>query len=269
MEASWLFSVYEHCKQVASVRLTGSTAELWVSVLPVIFYWLASMYFVIIDRLQLPALEKYRLRSQQEADKRNIVSRHDVALRVLLQNLIQVMVGIGMVLVDPQFCDKRPFRGLPRACLEFIAAMLVMDAWQYWIHRLAHESKFLYNHIHSHHHRLLVCYAYGALYNHPLEAFMLDTMGGVVTYYLSGISCKTSVVFFTFATVKTVLDHSGYKFPVNLLHDCFPNNAVYHDAHHDLRGFRKNYSQPFFTIWDRVLGTYMDPKELQSKDKQR
>jgi sphinganine C4-monooxygenase len=197
----------------------------------------------VLDWLDLPALRPYRLHSKEAAAAKNLATRGHVARRVLLQNAIQIATGVAMALLDPEFCDSKPYRGLGRSALEFISAMLVMDAWQYFIHRAMHESKVLYNAIHSHHHRLLVCYAYGALYNHPLEAFLLDTVGGVVTYYASGISCKASVAFFTFATVKTVLDHSGYRYPVNLLHNCFPNNAAYHDAHHDLRGFRKNYSQ--------------------------
>lgn len=44
-----------------------------------------------------------------------------------------------------------------------------MDAWQYVLHRAFHESRFLYRHFHSHHHRLYVPYAFGALYNHPFE----------------------------------------------------------------------------------------------------
>lgn len=44
-----------------------------------------------------------------------------------------------------------------------------MDAWQYAMHRAFHENKFLYRNFHSHHHRLYVPYAYGALYNHPVE----------------------------------------------------------------------------------------------------
>eukprot|EP00877_Chromochloris_zofingiensis_P004654 jgi/Chrzof1/1418/Cz10g07090.t1 len=259
--------VYSHCQQVVSERLSWTSTELMVSVMPVIFYWLVALYFEVLDHLQLPWFEKYRLRSQQEADKKNITSRKHVALRVLLQNAIQIVVGLLMIFIDPGFCDSKPYRGLIPAVGEFVVAMLVLDAWQYFIHRWMHQSKYLYNNIHSHHHRLLVCYAYGALYNHPLEALLLDTVGGVVTYYASGISCKTSVVFFTFATVKTVLDHSGYRFPVNLLHDVFPNSASYHDVHHDLRGFRKNYSQPFFSHWDRLLGTYMDPQELQQSSK--
>jgi sphinganine C4-monooxygenase len=33
------------------------------------------------------------------------------------------------------------------------------------------------------------------------------------------------------------------------------NNAAYHDIHHQSWGIKSNFSQPFFTIWDRLLGT--------------
>lgn len=57
--------------------------------------------------------------------------------------------------------------GIPIAQLWF--AFFVMDAWQYMLHRLFHESRWLYRNFHSHHHRLYVPYAFGALYNHPVE----------------------------------------------------------------------------------------------------
>eukprot|EP00878_Enallax_costatus_P004983 GHUV01005240.1.p1 GENE.GHUV01005240.1~~GHUV01005240.1.p1 ORF type:complete len:272 (+),score=58.96 GHUV01005240.1:369-1184(+) len=258
----------QHCQTVAAERLTLRSTELWVSLMPVVFYWALSAYFEVLDRLKLPFFEKYRIHSEQEAKQRNMVSRTTVLWRVVLQHMIQVAVGVVMTLVDPGFCDAKPFTGWLRAVPEFLLAMAVMDAWQYFIHRWMHESKALYNAIHSHHHRMIICYAYGALFNHPLEALLLDTVGGVVSFYASGISCRGSVAFFTFSTVKTVLDHSGYRFPVNPLHDVFPNNAVYHDVHHDPRGFRKNYSQPYFTVWDKLLGTYMDPAELKPYKKQ-
>jgi sphinganine C4-monooxygenase len=80
---------------------------------------------------------------------------------------------------------------------------------QYFIHRGVHESKLLYNTVHSHHHRLLVCYSYGALYNHPLEALLLDTLGGVVSLYGAGLSCGGAAALWTLGSVKTVLDHCG------------------------------------------------------------
>ena len=108
---------------------------------------------------------------------------------------------------------------------------------------------------HSRHHRLYVPYAYGALYNHPLEGFALDTLGGGLGYLLTGMTMRQSMWFFTGSTIKTVLDHSGYEFPYDPIHYIFPNNAAYHDIHHQSWGIKTNFSQPFFVYLDRLGGT--------------
>jgi sphinganine C4-monooxygenase len=61
--------------------------------------------------------------------------------------------------------------------------------------------------------------------------------------------------FFTFSTIKTVDDHCGYALPWDPLQHVTGNNAAYHDIHHQSWGIKTNFSQPFFTFWDRVLGT--------------
>lgn len=141
---------------------------------------------------------------------------------------------------------------------------MVLDTWQYFMHRYMHHNKFLYRHIHSQHHRLVVPYAFGALYNHPVEGLLLDTIGGALSFLLSGMSPRTSIFFFSFATLKTVDDHCGLWLPGNLFHLFFRNNSAYHDIHHQLYGNKYNFSQPFFVMWDRILGTYM-PYSLEKK----
>lgn len=108
---------------------------------------------------------------------------------------------------------------------------------------------------HSRHHRLYVPYAYGALYNHPFEGFLLDTLGTGLAYLLSGMTCRQSMWFFTCSTIKTVDDHCGYALPWDPLQHITSNNAGYHDVHHQSWGIKTNFSQPFFTFWDRLLGT--------------
>jgi sphinganine C4-monooxygenase len=61
--------------------------------------------------------------------------------------------------------------------------------------------------------------------------------------------------FFTCSTIKTVDDHCGYAFPWDPLQHVTSNNAAYHDVHHQSWGIKTNFSQPFFTFWDRVLNT--------------
>ncbi|KAJ0499876.1 putative sphingolipid C4-monooxygenase [Helianthus annuus] len=141
--------------------------------------------------------------------------------------------------------------------IQIIIAMFVMDTWQYFVHRYMHVNKFLYRHIHSQHHKLVVPYAIGALYNHPLEGLLLDTVGGAISFLISGMTARTAVIFFCFAVVKTVDDHCGLWLPGNLFHMFFQNNTAYHDIHHQLHGLKYNFSQPFFPIWDKLLGTHM------------
>ena len=106
---------------------------------------------------------------------------------------------------------------------------------------------------HSRHHRLYVPYAYGALYNHPLEGFALDTLGGGLGYLLTGMTMRQSMWFFTGSTIKTVLDHSGYEFPWSLHHFLpFWAGAEHHDVHHEK--FIGNYASSF-RWWDFCLDT--------------
>jgi sphinganine C4-monooxygenase len=39
----------------------------------------------------------------------------------------------------------------------------------------------------------------------------------------------------------------------------------YHDIHHQLAGIKNNFSQPFFTFWDTVLGTKWTGGDLKNK----
>ena len=148
--------------------------------------------------------------------------------------------------------------------LQVVIAMVVMDTWQYFIHRFMHINKFLYKHVHSQHHRLVVPYAFGALYNHPAEGLLLDTIGGAISFLASGMTPRTSIFFFSFATIKTVDDHCGLWLPYNPFHILFVNNTAYHDIHHQLHGTKYNFSQPFFVTWDKLCGTHM-PFVLQKR----
>ncbi|KAI9932289.1 hypothetical protein ASPWEDRAFT_171584 [Aspergillus wentii DTO 134E9] len=139
--------------------------------------------------------------------------------------------------------------------IQFAWAVSVVDTWQYFLHRAMHLNRWLYVKFHSRHHRLYVPYAFGALYNHPVEGFLLDTAGTGVAFLTARMTNRQSIWFFTFSTIKTVDDHCGYAFPWDPLQHITSNNAAYHDIHHQSWGIKTNFSQPFFTIWDRFLGT--------------
>lgn len=139
--------------------------------------------------------------------------------------------------------------------LQFLVAILLVDTWQYFLHRAMHMNKWLYTTLHSRHHRLYVPYAFGALYNHPVEGFLLDTLGTGLAYLVTGMTVRQGMWFFTCSTIKTVDDHCGYAFPWDPIQHVTSNNAAYHDIHHQSWGIKTNFSQPFFTFWDKLLDT--------------
>lgn len=154
--------------------------------------------------------------------------------------------------------------------IQFFLGACFIDTWQYCLHRGMHMNKWLYTHIHSRHHRLYVPYAYGALYNHPIEGFLLDTLGAGIAFKLTGMTIRQGTCFFAFSSIKTVDDHCGYDFPWDPLQLISTNNAAYHDIHHQHWGIKTNFSQPFFTFWDSFLGTkYTGSRTNRLADKKR
>ncbi|KAL0912514.1 hypothetical protein M5K25_018492 [Dendrobium thyrsiflorum] len=228
--------------------------EMLGTFVPIAVYWIYSGIYVMLDDLN-----QYRLHTKAEEEKKNIVSKGTVVKGVLVQQAFQIAISLLLFTFKNSdvrsFIQRQPSRYV--IFLQFIVAMVVMDTWQYFMHRLMHMNKFLYKHIHSKHHALVVPYPYGAMYNHLLEGLILDIIVGVLSFLVSGMTPRTAIYFFSFTAIKSVDDHSAMWLPGNLLHVFFNNNSAYHDIHHQLYGTKYNFSQPFFVTWDKILGTHM------------
>ncbi|TFY83305.1 hypothetical protein EWM64_g706 [Hericium alpestre] len=268
---------------------------------PVIAYWLTSLIFHTFDISSWKWLDRYRIHDSSEVASRNLATRFQVVRAVLFQQAIQTVIGYFWVSGDdkPYLNDGSPLAMLPIAipltramvwvlgersatrllrevgpqlvhfiywwaipAFQLLFAMFVMDTWQYFLHRAMHLNKFLYKHLHSVHHRLYVPYAFGALYNHPLEGFLLDTTGAGLAEMLSFLSVRQATFFFILSVCKTVDDHCGYNFPLDPLQMLSGNTADYHDIHHQVIGIKSNFSQPFFVHWDILLGTRLTREEV-------
>ncbi|KAA8912189.1 hypothetical protein TRICI_003578 [Trichomonascus ciferrii] len=255
---------------------------------PIVVYWSFSMLFYTIDRLEL--FEKYRIHTPEELLKRNRCSVAEVIRAVVLQHAVQTLVGLVLNYYEPpQYTGFEEYEiwnlstklNVATSTATFIyywvvptfkilLGFFIMDTWQYTLHRIMHNNKFLYKHLHSVHHRLYVPYAFGALYNSLIEGFLLDTLGAGISYLLTGMTTRESIIFFTFSTMKTVDDHCGYDLPFDPFQLLFPNNAVYHDIHHQSFGIKTNFSQPFFIHWDALFNTqYKNTKAYAAQQKQK
>ncbi|RDB20887.1 Sphingolipid C4-hydroxylase SUR2 [Hypsizygus marmoreus] len=263
---------------------------------PVLAYWSLSLFFHYLDMSDWKWLDKYRIHESAEVQKRNLATRTQVVWAVILQQIIQTLLGLvwlsdeakaGVnhlqemqaiaVRLQPLVCgalgeynvhyvlrDLSYFVywwGIPS--IQFLTAMFIIDTWQYFLHRLMHVNKFLYKQFHSVHHRLYVPYAFGSLYNHPIEGFVLDSLGAAMAELLTGMNTRQAMLLFSFSTFKTVDDHCGYSLPWDPLQLLTGNNADYHDIHHQVIGIKSNFSQPFFIHWDSILGTRMTRGDIE------
>jgi len=272
---------------------------------PVLAYWSLSLLFHAMDISGWQWLERYRIHDSPEVQSRNRATRREVVWAVIVQQLIQSIVAIFWVsdhvemaadghgmemeslgrslatvvtwctgekmvntLLDDRGTDIVYFLywwGIPT--LQFAFAMFFIDTWQYFLHRGMHINKFLYKHLHSVHHRLYVPYAFGALYNHPIEGLILDSLGTALAESLSLMTTRQAVFLFSFSTFKTVDDHCGYRLPFDPFQLFAANNADYHDIHHQAIGIKSNFSQPFFVHWDVLLGTRMTREDIALRKK--
>ncbi|KAK9685001.1 hypothetical protein RND81_10G248700 [Saponaria officinalis] len=230
--------------------------EILATLVPILVYWLYAGLHLLLE-----PIHKYRLHPKNEEDEKNLVPKSSVIKMVLLQQIMQAIIatlvykGTQDKSIEAKNKEKEETT-IITIIFQFIIAMIVLDTCQYFVHRYLHHNKFLYQNVHSVHHRLFVPYAYGAFYNHPFEG-LLDIIGGALAHWVSGMTPRTSMLFFSFTTIKAMDDHSGLWLPGNVLHVFFNNNSAYHDVHHQLYGNKYNFSQPFFVMWDSIMGTHM------------
>eukprot|EP00928_Gymnodinium_smaydae_P001903 TRINITY_DN1067_c0_g2_i1.p1 TRINITY_DN1067_c0_g2~~TRINITY_DN1067_c0_g2_i1.p1 ORF type:complete len:210 (+),score=26.57 TRINITY_DN1067_c0_g2_i1:53-682(+) len=120
-----------------------------------------------------------------------------------------------------------------------VFGILVLDTVEYWVHRYMHMNKWLYRHTHQTHHMPKVC-AILALYNSAFEAVPVGTLIALA-FRLSGITWLDFIIVTSLGNMKTAWDHASTR------------KGHHHELHHMKPS--GNFEQPFFDVWDRLMGT--------------
>ncbi|KAI9511403.1 sphingosine hydroxylase [Russula earlei] len=258
---------------------------------PLPAYWLMSGFFHLLDCTNWAWVVRYRINPSSEVATRNRATRLEVLRAVLSQQAVQTALGVWWVTEHTQKVDHAgAMRGIAQTLasplgafedaaaplayflywwfiptVQLFVAMIVLDSWQYFLHRAMHLNEFLYKELHSIHHRLYVPYAYGTLYNHPIEGFILDSMGAMISESSAQLSPRQAMLFFLLTTCKAVDDHCGYRFPLDPFQHFSGATAEYHDIHHSPSGIKFNFAQPWFVHWDVILGTRITKQALEAR----
>ncbi|XP_067092973.1 cholesterol 25-hydroxylase-like protein [Osmerus mordax] len=140
------------------------------------------------------------------------------------------------------------------AVWDVLACLLLFDLQYFVWHMLHHKVPWLYRTFHKEHHRYTATFALTTEHSGVWETLSLGFFAGV-TPVLLDCHPLTKMLFFSLNIWMSVEDHSGYDLPWSP-HRLVPfglyGGAPHHDLHH--LKFNVNYA-PYFTHWDRLLGT--------------
>lgn len=145
-----------------------------------------------------------------------------------------------------------------------IASVFLMtaihDTYFYWTHKLMHSNKWLYQ-FHKIHHQSHNPTPWTAFSFHPVEALL--SLGIIpLIIFIVPTHPLALLLFLTFMTIYNVFIHLGYEIfsKKRFFHFIgkWKNTTTDHDLHHEIGG-RFNYGL-YFSIWDRMMGTYLEKK---------
>ncbi|XP_078497136.1 cholesterol 25-hydroxylase [Lissotriton helveticus] len=243
----------------------GEEAWLRSPFFPVLFSFLVYIGFCVpflaLDLLssKVPALRRYKMQPQRSPTA-------GVLLACVLHTVYNHVVFIFPVTVAHWYWRPASLPseapGLLRLLLDLAACLLLFDFQYFLWHVLHHRVPWLYKTFHKLHHTHTATFALSTHYSSAWETLSLGLFAGACPMLLK---CHplTEMAFFVLNIWLSVEDHSGYDLPWST-HRLVPFGLCGGPPHHDLHHmkFKSNYA-PYFTHWDKLLGTYVD---LDSKE---
>ena len=109
---------------ISNTLQTLELSEWCMILLPPILYWIFSLFFFILSKLQIKSIEKYKIPVNATKDK---VSFHYVLAIVAIQHLIQIAVGLSLVIATK---SEKPVESAPLFILKLYLAALIFDTYE-------------------------------------------------------------------------------------------------------------------------------------------
>jgi sterol desaturase/sphingolipid hydroxylase (fatty acid hydroxylase superfamily) len=224
-------------------------------------FWIGVGLYSYFDRKKLFA--RYKIQPRRYASEKQVRK----AARLILKHQIFILLPL-LLLSYPLFAQfgmifsLKEWPPLWMLVLQILVFMLVEDFLFYWAHRSFHRPS-LYKKIHKIHHEFVTPTAIAALYAHPLEFILansLPVMAGPFLLAALGmpVHLGTLLIWLFIRMLETLDGHSGYNFRL-----WFPHKLLYgagaqpHDEHHSK--FNGNFAS-FFHHWDKLHGTTLEVK---------
>jgi sterol desaturase/sphingolipid hydroxylase (fatty acid hydroxylase superfamily) len=139
--------------------------------------------------------------------------------------------------------------------------IVVYELLHYGYHRSAHHSDFLWRRVgHQMHHSAESLDAFGAFYQHPIDAAMFTTWSSLVFVPLLGLTLEATVLGALFLTFNAMFQHANIATPHWL--GVLIQRPEMHNVHHARGIHRYNYAD--LPVIDMLFGTYRNPRSTEA-----
>lgn len=205
-----------------------------------------------------------RVRPANALDRRSALRMDVVAILVAVAAINASRFGL-FALCNALAADSRlaldSVRALP-GWIKVPVVMVLMDFTLYWLHRSMHRFDFLWR-AHEWHHSIEQLYWFSGLRTSVLHVFYYAIPQIVVPFFVFKLSVVEAGIGFSTGVFVQFWAHSNVDVSLGPL-DWLIINPAYHRIHHSITKNRDMNLGTTFTIWDRVFGTFVDPRSVDA-----
>ena len=219
---------------------------------------------LVIFALAFFALEKW------SPKHRNLDVKSHLKMDILAFILIAVSLNVSRNVV-PMIFDSVGMKtwGIVEATmtwpfiLKLIGAHIVSDFMLYWIHRGMHKWGPLWR-THQWHHSAEALYWFSGFRTSFMHVFIYAFPQVLVGFYLFKFRALELGIGFGIGAISNLFTHSNLALPKWLpIHWVFVTPDFHHPHHSQMGTQNKNFGN-VFTFWDRLFGSYVDPKKIRA-----
>jgi lathosterol oxidase len=211
------------------------------------------IYFVLsgVSYLVVYVIGRRRFHPSYVADRANNLramrlSAIGLTGNILLTMPLHALIGAGR----GRIYWAVPAHGVGWLLASVVLYVVFVDTAIYWTHRTLHGD-FLFRHLHRYHHAWRVPNSWTSMAFHPVDSFVF----ALPVHLFPLLVPLHGVLYLAMQTGMSLWSVASHD-RLALVRWRWLNYVDNHTLHHWL--FRCNYGQ-FFTIWDRLMGTWRDP----------
>jgi sterol desaturase/sphingolipid hydroxylase (fatty acid hydroxylase superfamily) len=204
-----------------------------------------------------------RIRPAREVDrwKHLKIDVGSFALAVTMNRACDWMISGWMQthLPDQLIDSMTAVRTLP-SVVKIVLALVVADFTIYWIHRAQHRSDTLWR-THAWHHSIEEMYWFAGFRTSFAHSFLYNIPQATIPMLFFGLGTFETTVAFTIGMVVQFWEHTNLRVNIGPLSYVFIT-PQYHRVHHSASDLCRTNFGTTFSLWDRMFGTYTDPRDV-------